>query len=104
MLEYSFEGGRLIVRRDRAEKDELIRRLRRLEGQVRGLQVMVEEDRYCLEFVQQVNAAAAALREVSMMEIRDHLEACVAFAVEASDGKEAIREMTSVLRAAMRQG
>ncbi len=102
-MEFQFEEGRLIVRRGRAEKDELLRRLRRLEGQVRGLQAMVEEDRYCLEFVQQANAVAAALREVSMMEISDHLRAAVEFAVEESDGREAVREMTSVLRAAMRQ-
>ena len=92
-----------MVRRDREEKDELLRRLRRLEGQVRGLQAMVEEDRYCLEFAQQARAAAAALREVSLLEISDHLTACVDFAVEANDGREAIREMISVLRAAMRQ-
>ncbi len=102
-MEYQFAGGRLIVRRSREQKDELLRRLRRLEGQVRGLQQMVEDDRYCLEFVQQANAAAAALREVSMMEIADHLRAAVEFAVEESDGREAVREMTTVLRAAMRQ-
>lgn len=102
-MDYSYEDGRLIVRRDRGEKDELLRRLRRLEGQVRGLQAMVEEDRYCLEFAQQAQAAAAALREVSLLEISDHLKACVDYAVEANDGSEAIREMITVLRAAMRQ-
>ncbi len=45
-MEYQFEGGRLIVRRSREQKDELLRRLRRLEGQVRWLQQMVEDDRY----------------------------------------------------------
>lgn len=102
-MEYFYEDGRLLVRRSRQEKDELIRRLRRLEGQVRGLQQMVEEDRYCLEFVQQANAAASALREAALLEISGHLSACVDFAVDANDGREAVREMTTVLRAAMRR-
>ncbi len=102
-MEYSFVDGKLLVQRSRENKDDLLRRLRRLEGQMRGLQQMVEEDRYCLEIVQQINAASSALREVSLLDIADHLHAAVDFAVEESDGQEAVREMTTVLRAAMRQ-
>ncbi len=53
--------------------------------------------------MQQANAAAAALREASMMAIADHLRAAAACAVEESDGREAVHEMTTVLRAALRQ-
>ena len=71
---------------------------------MRGLQAMVEEDRYCLEFVQHANAASSAPREVALLEISDHLAACVEFEAEASDGGDAISEMTSLLRAATREG
>ena len=81
----------------------MLRRLRRIEGQVRGLQQMIEDDRHCLEDVQQINALTAGAREVALMVIASHLEACVDFAVEAQDGQVAVQEMVSCLRAAMRQ-
>jgi len=102
-LRYSFDDGRVILHRTREEKDELQRRLRRIEGQARGLQQMIEDDRHCLDDVQQLNALTAAAREVALMVIASHLEACVEFAVEAHDGQVAVGEMVSVLRAAMRQ-
>ncbi len=55
-MRYSVDGGRLFLHRTREEKDDLLRRPRRMEGQVRGLQQMVEDDRHCLEDVQQINA------------------------------------------------
>ena len=64
---------------------------------------MIEEDRYCLDEVQQMNAATAAMREVALLVIQDHLEAAVQFAVSAGDGAVAVKEMISVLRAALRQ-
>ncbi len=102
-MRYSFDDGRVILHRTREEKDELQRRLRRIEGQARGLQQMIEDDRHCLDDVQQLNALTAAAREVALMVIASHLEACVEFAVEAHDGQVAVGEMVSVLRAAMRQ-
>jgi len=102
-LRYSFDDGRVFLHRTREEKDELQRRLRRIEGQARGLQQMIEDDRHCLDDVQQLNALTAAAREVALMVIASHLEACVEFAVEAHDGQVAVGEMVSVLRAAMRQ-
>ncbi|MDP9313123.1 MAG: metal-sensitive transcriptional regulator [Chloroflexota bacterium] len=55
-MDYTFEDGKLLIRRSRQEKDELLRRLRRIEGQVRGLQQMIEDDRYCLDITQQINS------------------------------------------------
>ena len=101
-MEYGWKGGRLEVRRTDEEKAGLLRRLRKVEGQVRGLQQMVEDDRYCLEVVQQINAITAALKAVSLQEIADHLRAGVDHAVEEHDGAEAVEEMLTVLRAAMR--
>ena len=102
-MRYSFDDGRLFLQRSREEKDDVLRRLRRIEGQVRGLQQMIEDDRHCLEDVQQINALTAGAREVALMVIASHLEACVDFAVEAQDGQVAVQEMVSCLRAAMRQ-
>ncbi len=102
-MDYTFADGRLLLRRSAAEQDELLRRLRRIEGQVRGLQQMLVDNRYCLDEVQQINATTAALREVALLVISDHLHAAVACAVEAQNGDVAIGEMITVLRAALRQ-
>ena len=53
------------------DKEALLKRLRRMEGQVRGIQQMVEDDRYCLDVVQQVNALTAAAREVALLVLED---------------------------------
>lgn len=85
-----------------ADKADLLRRLRKMEGQVRGLQQMIAEDRYCLDVVQQINALTAAAREVELIVLEDHLRVCVADAVKGSDGEAAIKEMIQVLRKTLR--
>ena len=65
-------------------KDELLKRLRRAEGQVRGVHRMVEEDAYCIDILTQVSAATKALERVALGLLDDHLSHCVAAA--ASDG------------------
>ena len=102
-MEYAFVGGRLRIARTPEEKEELLLRLRRIEGQVRGLQQMIADDRYCLEDVQQLNAITAAAREVSLRLISDHLQACVDCAVQSHEEEAVIAEMVTVLRAALRQ-
>ena len=84
------------------EKPALQARLRRMEGQVRGLQQMVEEDRYCLDVVQQINALTAAAREVELRVLECHLRTCVTDAVRENDGEAAIKEMIAVLRKTLR--
>lgn len=101
-MNYRWDGDRLEITRSAKEKAALLRRLRKVEGQVRGLQQMIEDDRYCLEVMQQINAISAALRAVSLQEIADHLRAGVDHAVEEHDGDEAVEEILTVLRAAMR--
>ena len=64
-----------------AHKDQVQKRLRRIEGQVRGLQRMVEEDRYCIEVLDQITAATRALQAVALELLDDHLAHCVADAV-----------------------
>ncbi len=62
-------------------RDEILTRLRRIEGQVRGLQRMIEEDTYCLDVLTQVAAATKALQMVAVTLVEDHLTTCVAEAV-----------------------
>ena len=70
------------------EKDAIQRRLRRIEGQVRGLQRMVEEDKYCIDVLDQVSAVTRALQAVALELLDDHMAHCVADAV-AAGGDEA---------------
>ena len=84
------------------DRDALQTRLRKMEGQVRGLQQMIDNDRYCLDVVQQVNALTSAAREVALLVMENHLRATVTEAVSEQDGDAAIREMIDVLRKAMR--
>ena len=79
-------------------KDELLKRLRRVEGQVRGLQRMVEEEAYCIDVLTQVSAATRALQSVAVALLDDHLRHCVADAV-AGGGDEADRLVTEASRA-----
>jgi DNA-binding FrmR family transcriptional regulator len=67
-------------------RDEILRRLRRIEGQVRGVHRMVEEDLYCIDVLTQVSAATRALDSVALLMLDDHLSHCVANAVQ--DGGE----------------
>ena len=64
-----------------ADKDAYLKRLRRIEGQVRGLQRMVEDDKYCIDILTQVSAATKALESVALGLLEEHLKHCVAEAV-----------------------
>lgn len=64
------------------DKDAILKRLRRIEGQVRGLQRQVEQDRYCIDILTQVSAATKALQAVALELLEGHLDHCVREAVE----------------------
>ncbi len=66
-------------------KSDLLTRLRRIEGQARGLQRMVDEDQYCIDILTQVSAMTSALRSVSIALVEDHLHHCVVEAARAGD-------------------
>jgi len=81
-------------------KTTCLKRLKRVEGQVRGLSRMVEDDRYCVDVVIQISAARAALRRVEEEILRDHIGHCVRHAIESGDnddGNEKVDELISVL-------
>ena len=74
-------NGRKAVTVDPEIKDSNVKRLRRIEGQVRGLQKMVEEDRYCADIMIQISAVQEALRTVGRALMRNHLKHCAAQAI-----------------------
>jgi DNA-binding FrmR family transcriptional regulator len=102
-MEYDFKDDRLYLQRTSDEKEPLLQRLNRVEGQVRGLRQMIENDRYCGDEVQQASAITAAVREVALLMISQHLEAGVGFAAQNGGRKAAVDEMIGLLRIAMRQ-
>ena len=80
-------------------KDDYLRRLRRIEGQVRGLEKMVEGDKYCIDILTQVSAATNALQSVALGLLQDHLGHCVAQAT-AEGGEvaaEKVREASDAI-------
>jgi DNA-binding FrmR family transcriptional regulator len=84
------------------DKGEVQARLRRIEGQVRGLQKMVEEDRYCIDVLTQVNAVKAALESVALTLLRDHTEHCVTEAIKGGDGSAKVRELNEAVERLVR--
>ena len=81
----SDEGGRKAVAVDPDAKERNIKRLRRIEGQVRGLQKMVEDDRYCADIMTQISSVHEALRAVGRELMRNHLKHCATTAIRSSD-------------------
>ncbi|MDX3308125.1 metal-sensitive transcriptional regulator [Streptomyces sp. ME08-AFT2] len=82
-------------------KDAVLKRLRRIEGQVRGLQRLVEEDQYCIDVLTQVAATTKALQAVAMQLLEDHLGHCVQDAITAG-GDEAQDKVAEATRAIAR--
>ncbi len=77
------EDGRKAVAVDQDSKDRNLKRLRRIEGQIRGLQKMVEDERYCADILTQISSAHEALRAVGRELMRNHLKHCAASAIAA---------------------
>ena len=82
-----------------AQKDNHLKRLRRIEGQVRGLQRMVEEDKYCIDILTQVSAATRALQSFSLELLDEHLSHCVVEAAQrgGSEAEEKVREASEAI-------
>ena len=79
------------------DKQALAQRLRRVEGQIRGIQRMVEEDRYCVDILTQIAAARAALDRVGMELTEDHVRGCVSDAIRSGQGEPYIAELMDVI-------
>jgi CsoR family transcriptional regulator, copper-sensing transcriptional repressor len=77
-----------------AHKDDIQKRLRRIEGQARGLQRMVDGERYCIDILTQVKSLKAALDRVALLLLDDHVEHCINDAGQAGDRAEKLRELS----------
>ena len=81
------------------ENDNTIRRLKTIEGHLRGVIRMVEEDAYCIDVIRQIQAVEAALNKVSSKILEEHLNSCVITAIQGNDRKErerVLKEITEV--------
>ena len=79
------------------KKKELQARLRRIEGQVRGLQRLVDEDTYCIDILTQLNSVTAALKAVGLGLIDDHVRHCVRESLERGEGDAKVEELVSAV-------
>jgi DNA-binding FrmR family transcriptional regulator len=85
-------------------KADTLKRLGRLEGQVRGIARMVEEDRYCIDIVTQIAAARAALRKVEEEILREHVAHCVEHAIRSGDKTDQRRKVAELMDVMARAG
>ena len=82
---------------DPSQQQALVTRLNRIEGQIRGLAGMVEDDRYCIDVVTQVAAARAALKRVEELVLKDHVGHCVEHAIASGDRNEQRRKVAELM-------
>jgi DNA-binding FrmR family transcriptional regulator len=85
-----------------AEKEALVKRLHRIEGQVRGIEKMLEDDRYCIDILTQISAVTTALESVAFRILDDHVNHCVAGALSSGDEDEASAKKQELLEAVQR--
>ncbi len=85
------------------DKTRLVARLKKIEGQAKGIARMLEEDRYCIDIVQQLSALCAAADEVSLLILQGHIEGCVTDAIREQHGEQYIKELMETLRKTMRR-
>ncbi len=78
-------------------RSSVLKRLNRIEGQVRGIARMVEEDRYCIDIVTQIAAVRAALRKAEEEVLRDHVGHCVAHAIRSGDPDEQAKKIDELM-------
>ncbi len=80
------------------DKAQLVRRLARIEGQVRGITRMIEREEYCVDILQQTSALRAAVDSLAILVLEDHVQGCVRTAVEGGDAERYVEEVVDVVR------
>ncbi len=78
-------------------------RMKKIEGQARGVQRMIEDERYCIDIIQQLTALASAVDEVSLLILQNHIEGCVTDAIHEQHGEGYIKELMETIRKGMRR-
>ena len=91
-------GGDLFRHSYTKDRKELLNRLRRIEGQARGIQRLVEEEAYCLDVLQQVEAMTAAADQVALLLLEDHVDGCLRHAIDTGRGEPYVAEVMAVVR------
>ena len=84
------------------DKPSLLARMKKIEGQARGIQRMFDEDRYCIDIVQQLTALSSAADEVALLILENHIEGCVADAFREQHGEVQIKELIGAIRQAIK--
>ena len=85
-----------------ADKERLVKRLHRIEGQVRGIERMIEDDRYCIDVITQISAVTTALESLAFQILDEHVNHCVAGALASGDPDEAEAKSKELLEAVHR--
>lgn len=78
------------------EHSDVVKRLRNVEGHIRGIQRMVEQDAYCIDIIRQVQAAQSALNKVSQIVLEDHMHSCLITAIQGEDAGERERVLQEI--------
>lgn len=85
------------------DKSALLTRMKRMAGQAKGIQQMIEEDRYCIDVVQQLTSLSAAADTVSLLILENHIKGCVSDAVRRENSEESIKELMTTIRKTIRR-
>jgi len=84
--------------RDPKEEKDLINRLNRIEGQIRGIKAMVQDERYCTDILVQVSAVQSALNSFSSKLLSNHIKTCVVNEIEKGNAEEAVNELCETIK------
>lgn len=84
------------------DKSALVVRMQKVEGQAKGIQQMIDDERYCIDIVQQLTALSSAADEVSLLILESHIERCVVNAIRNEHGDSQIKELMTTIRKAMK--
>ena len=79
------------------ERDDIKKRLRKTGGQINGIEKMVDDGRYCVDILQQISAARAALNKVALMILESHTKSCVVTAIQENHAEESIEELIGII-------
>ena len=102
MTTSSYRDGKVILHRSAADKQPIIQRLNRIEGQVRGLKAMIKEDRYCVDELTQIKAVISALRAVATIIAEQHIAAGIEMAFDKQDPKDTKWDIMKVLEGVLK--
>ena len=101
-MEECCKSAEIHKHRNLTEQKDLMTRLNRIEGQVRGLKAMLEDERYCVDILTQVSAVQAALNGFSRVLLSNHIKTCVVDQIEAGNAEETVEELCKTIQKMMK--